>query len=1215
MNKISFLRTAGNCCFFIIILLLNSCRKSETLFQSIDSKYSEITFNNLITENDSVNQLDIENVYNGGGVGIGDFNKDGLSDLFLTGNMVSCKLYLNKGSFKFKDITDEAGVSGEGRWCRGVSVIDINNDGWSDIYVSATLMKNPGDRRNLLYINQGLDKNKVPLFKEEAAEYGLDDDSHTTQANFFDYDNDGDPDVYLVVNEISQRVSPYLFHPLLKNGANPSTGKLFRNDWNDSLKHPVFTDVSRESGIQTEGYSHAAVILDINRDGWEDIYVGNDFLTSDLLWINNHDGTFTDELGQYFKHTSANTMGIDAQDINNDGLVDLFSLDMNPEDNYRKKMMLSANNYQMYQNFDMYGYSYQYVRNTLQLNQGLRVGENDSAGKPVFSEIGYYAGITATDWSWTPMLTDFDNDGYRDLIVCNGFPKDITDHDFAMFRSKAFLVASKEQILTQVPVVKLHNYAFRNNGNLTFSDVSAKWGMVTPTFSNGAAYADLDNDGDLDIVINNINDKASILKNSSREKNKTNSHYLRVALKGNTQNTQGFGAWIEIFYDNGKKQVWENTPFRGYLSTIEDIAHFGLSTIDKVDSLSVRWKNGNKQILRNILADKLITLDIADSRPEIKAGSELMGKEPLFTDVSRSINISFTQKETDFVDFNIQKLLPHKFSEYGPALATGDIDGNGLDDFICGGSANNSAQIFFQQPDGKFVQEALLPENLTNTKARDDTGILLFDADNDGDPDLYIASGGYEYERNSPAYRDHFYVNDGKGNFTEDPDAIPPELTSKFCLRASDYDKDGDPDLFVSGRVDPWYYPKPVSSVILRNDSKTGHIKFTDVTKEAAGDLINIGLICDALFTDFDNDGWSDLILAGEWMPLTFLKNENGTFKNVTSGTGIGSKTGWWNSIAAGDFDNDGDIDYIVGNLGLNTFYRTSDECPVSIYASDFDNNGSYDAFPSIWLPSSQKDTTKKEYPVHMRDDAVKQMIGLRTKFQNYKSFAQSTIDQLFTNDQLKNALILRANDFTSSFCRNEGNGKFILLPLPEQAQISVINGMTVDDFDGDGNLDVLMNGNDFGPEVSVGRYDAFNGLLMQGDGKGNFSSRSIIESGIFIPGNGKAMVKLRGKNNDYLIAAGQNRGPLKIFRLNTKFSFIPVKPEDASADLTYKNGTSRKQEFYYGSSFLSQSARFLNINDSIKSIVITNNSGQKRNLNILPIRNQVTFLNTEHTK
>lgn len=1197
MSCKALLKTASQYLFLLLLILISSCRKSDTLFQQVSSSHSKIHFNNQITENDSVNQLDIENVYNGGGVGIGDFNKDGLPDIFLTGNIVPCKLYLNKTHFRFQDVTEEARVNGGTKWCRGVAVIDINGDGWQDIYVSATLKKKPEDRKNLLYINQGLDKNNIPFFKEEAAEYGLDDDSHTTQADFFDYDNDGDLDVYLVVNEISEKISPYLFRPVLKNGTNPSTGKLFRNDWSDSLKHPVFSDVSKQAGIQTEGYSHSAIITDINNDGWQDIFVGNDFLTNDLLWINNKNGTFTDHLSTYFKHTSANSMGNDIGDINNDGLVDVISLDMNPEDNYRKKMMLPPNSYQVYQNTERYGYSYQYVRNTLQLNQGPELGQNDSVGSPVFSEIGYYSGITGTDWSWTPLLTDFDNDGYRDLIVCNGFPKDITDHDFAMFRARAFLVSSKNQILSQVPEVKLHNYAFRNNADLTFSDVSDTWGMSTPTFSNGAAYADLDNDGDLDLIINNINDEASLYRNNSREQHKEKSHYIRIQLKGSTGNNQGLGARINIYYDHGKKQVWENTPFRGYISTIEDIAHFGLGEVNTIDSVIVRWPNGRMQVLKNIPADQLITIDIAHVTSGFSPAREISVRNTLFAEVTRSLNISYIHKETDFVDFNIQKLIPHKFSEYGPALAVGDIDGNGLDDMVCGGSSYNSAQLFLQQTDGRFTQKSLLADSKSVTKSCDDAGILLFDADRDGDLDLYISSGGFENGSNTSAYQDHFYLNDGRGRFTESTDAIPLNYGSKFCVRAADFDKDGDLDLFIAGRVDPWNFPKPVSSYILRNDSKPGKIKFTDITKDVAGDLINIGLVCDALFTDFDNDGWTDLILAGEWMPITMLKNVNGVFKNVTSSTGISSQVGWWNSISAGDFDNDGDIDYIIANLGLNSFYKATEKYPVSIYAADFDNNGSYDAFPSIYLPASQQDTLEKEYPVQGRDDAVKQMISMRSKFQNYKSYATATFDKLFSKDQMKKALILKANNFQSSYCRNDGNNKFTLIPLPMQAQISVLNGMTADDFDGDGNLDVLINGNDWGTEVSVGRYDALNGLLLKGNGRGNFVPESILESGIYIPGNGKALVKLKSKNGNYLIAAAQNRGPLKIFELKRRLGFVSLLPDDVSAELTYKNGTGRKVEFYYGSSFLSQSDRFINTDENIKSLIISNNGGQKRKI------------------
>jgi hypothetical protein len=1199
MTGTGILKSAMRYSYLLILIPLISCTHENTLFETINSAHSEIHFNNKIVETDSINELDVENIYNGGGVGIGDFNNDGLPDIFFTGNIVPCKLYLNNGNFRFTDITTEAKINTTGKWCRGVAVIDINNDGLQDIYISATLRKQASARKNLLYINIGPDSSKVPVFREMAAEYGLDDESHTTQANFFDFDNDGDLDVYLVINEINPRISPYLFRPIMKNGSNPSTGKLLRNDWNDSLKHSIFTDVSKEAGIQTEGYGHNASIMDINNDGWKDIYVSNDFITNDLLWINNHDGTFTDQIAHYFKHTSANSMGCDAGDINNDGLDDFITLDMNPEDNYRKKMMLSPISYQLFQNYERFGYSYQYVRNTLQLNQGPRLGENDSIGVPVFSEIGYYAGIEATDWSWIPVLTDFDNDGYRDLIINNGFPRDITDHDFAMFRDKAYLVASKDQILMQVPEVKLHNYAFRNNGDLSFTDVSHKWGMSVPTFSNGSAYADLDRDGDLDLVINNINDEALLYRNNSRELNRENSHFIRVQLKGPERNFQGLGARIEINYDNGKKQVWENSPFRGYLSTVEDIAHFGLGNVTTVDSLLIKWQNGRKQVLRDLPADQLIIADIAGAGADYSFSQPARAEGALFTEITSSVNISFTQKETDFVDFNIQKLLPHKFSEYGPALASGDIDGNGLDDIVCGGSSGNSAVLFFQQPDGKFIQKYLLGDPERPEKVWDDAGILLFDADGDKDQDLYITSGGFENEGNTRPYQDHFYLNDGKGRFTEDSEAIPANLTSKFCVRASDFDRDGDLDLFIAGRVNPWIYPKPVPSCIYRNDSKPGSIRFTDITKDAAPDLENIGLVCDAIFTDYDNDGWSDLILAGEWMPVTVLKNSNGVFRNVSSLTGISKMTGWWNSIAAGDFDNDGDVDYILGNLGMNSFYRADKDHPVSVYAADFDNNGSYDAFPALYLPASQQDTTRKSFPAHGRDDAVKQMISMRSKFQNYKSYANSTIDQLFSKEQMKNSMIIKADYFKSSYCRNEGNNKFTLIPLPMQAQISALNGMAVEDFDGDGNLDVIINGNDWGTEVTVGRYDALNGLLLSGDGKGNFTPRSILQSGIYIPGNGKGLVSLKSSDNSYLLAAGENRGPLKIFRLKRKPSLITIKADDISAEMEYKNGTRRKKEFYYGSSFLSQSARFLTSDENINTVTITNASGVTRKIEI----------------
>ncbi|SDW25155.1 Repeat domain-containing protein [Hydrobacter penzbergensis] len=1181
----------------IPFFLLSSCKSKAPLFSRLTSDQTNIHFNNQITETDSINVLDFENVYNGGGVGVGDFNNDGLPDLYFTGNLVSNKLYLNKGGFKFDDITAQAGVTGGGKWCRGVAVVDINNDGWMDIYVCATLKKNPALRESLLYINQGVDKKGIPHFKEMAKEYGLADTSHNTQAAFFDYDNDGDLDVYIATNEIIKYDYPNRFRPILKDGSHPSTDKLYRNDWDSSLGHPVFTNVSKGAGILIEGYSHAVTIADINKDGWKDIYVTNDYLSNDLLWINNHDGTFTEKLSTYFKHTSANAMGNDIVDINNDGLADVITLDMNPEDNYRKKMMLNPNSYQTYQNSDYFGYSYQYVRNTLQLNQGPRVLQNDTIGDPVFGEVSFYAGIAETDWSWAPMVADFDNDGNRDIIITNGFPKDVTDHDFVTFRNESYSIATKKQLLEQIPAVKIHNYAFKNNGNLHFTNASSEWGMNTPSFSNGAVYVDLDNDGDLDLVVNNINDEAMVYKNNSRERDSTTARFLNIRFDGTAQNKNGLGAWADIYYDHGQHQVWENTPYRGYLSSMDNRIHFGLGTTTTIDSVCITWPDGKKQRLDHVQADQWLTIKASDAQMHTSPSPALLASNALFKEVTGSLDIHYQHEERDFIDFNIQKLIPHKLSEYGPGIAVGDVDGNGLDDIIIGGSFGNATQVLLQQPNGKFVQKNIQSDKGFGAKQWEDLGLLLFDADGDGDLDLYIAAGGFENEHNTPVYQDKLYINDGKGNFTLDTAALPKNFTSKFCVRAIDYDKDGDLDLFIAGRVDPWNYPKPVSSFIYRNDSKDGHIKFTDVTQQVAKDLTNIGMVCDAVFTDFDNDGWPDLVLAGEWMPLTFLKNNKGVFTNVTAQSGISNQLGWWNTIAAGDFDNDGRIDYVVGNLGQNSFYRASDQYPVSIYAKDFDNNGSLDAFPSLYLPATITDPTKKEFPAQNRDDVVKQMISMRTKFQNYKSFATATMDQLFTKEQLQGALILHANNFNSCFVKNEGNGRFSLHPLPDQAQFSVLNGMLVEDFDGDGNLDVLINGNDYGTEVSVGRYDALNGLLLKGNGKGDFAPMSILQSGIFIPGNGKALAKLRSASGKCLVAATQNRGPLKVFEEKQPVRCVALQPNDAVAVIQYKNGKKQKREIGYGISFLSQSARFLNIEAGVQSVIITDNMGKTRSV------------------
>jgi hypothetical protein len=1183
---------------WITVCIVGCNNKKPTLFKKIISSHSGINFNNTITENDSVNPMTVVNIYNGGGVGIGDFNNDGLQDIYFTGNMVSSKLYLNKGNFVFEDITEKAAVEGLGRWARGVSVVDINNDGLADIYICNTIYKDSLRRRNILYINQGKDKDGIPHFKDMAAEYGLDVHVQSTMATFFDYDNDGDLDMYLTVNEASNGYNTSVFR--LRNSVTVrSAGRLFRNDTDSALSHPVFHDVSDQAHITLAGFGHSATICDINNDGWKDIYVADDFISNNILYINNHDGTFTDRAKEYFKHTSFNSMGMDVVDINNDGLADVVELDMNPQDNHRKKMMLPSNNYNTIQNFDKFNYQLQYVRNTFQLNQGPRLLEGDSVGAPTFSDIGFMSGISQTDWSWTPLIVDFDNDGYRDMIITNGFPRDVSDHDFTSYREKSTRLDPMLSVLDKIPEIKIANYAYKNTNGLLFDDVSEDWGMNTASFSNGAAYADLDNDGDLDMIANNIDDEAFVYENTLRKQGDSTNHYLQIAFKGDKQNVNGLGAFADIYYDGGKHQVVEHNPYRGYLSSNQNIAHLGLGNTTVVDSVIIKWPGGKKQTMLQVKANQVVKADIAQAKETYLWNPITVPAQSLFKETTVASGIDYMHKEADFIDFNIQTTLPHKFTDYCPALAAADVNGDGLDDIAVGGNYVNPAVLLLQQPNGKFIQQPLFNAAEIGDKEYKDEGMLLFDANGDGHPDIYIASGGFKYNDTSSNYQDRVYTNDGKGNFTLAKDALPINYTSKLCVRALDFNKDGKLDLFVSGRVDPKKYPKPVGSFIFRNDSENGKIKFTDVTSTVAPDLQNIGMVCDALVTDFDNDNQPDLILAGEWMPVTFLKNTNGKFANVTSASGVQNKTGWWNSIAGGDFRHTGRTDYIVGNVGLNTLYQASEETPVHITAKDFDKNGGYVPVISLFLPASAEDKTRKEFPAFGRDDIIERMPTLKKRFDNYNKFANATMQDVFTPEMMKDAQRMKATMFQSCYLRNDGNGKFTMIPLPLQAQFSILNGMVVDDFDGDGNVDVLISGNDYGTEVSIGRFDALNGLLLKGDGKGGFLPQSILQSGIYIPGNGKALVKMMGADGKYLIAASQNKGPLKLFSLRQKKQFLKLNTDAITGVIHYNNGSSQKEEFHFGSGFLSQSSRFCMLDSSMVNVVITNAKGEERTVDV----------------
>ncbi|GAB3516501.1 VCBS repeat-containing protein [Emticicia fontis] len=1181
----------------LLIPTLFSCsKKSDTVFTKLSSDETGIQFSNRITENDTMNIIAFEYVYNGGGVAMGDFNNDNKVDVYFTGNQVSNRLYLNEGvdknnELKFKDVTADAHVSGEGRWCNGVSVVDINNDNLLDIYISASVKKVAGQRANLLYVNQGVGRNGIPSFKEMAAVYGIADTTHTTNSVFFDYDNDGDLDLYVLVNQMEDVNIPNMYRQALKDGTSKRTHRLYRNDWDETKKHPYFTNVSKEEGILVEGFGLGVNITDINQDGWKDIYVTNDFLTNDLLYINQHrDGKhigFVEQAHDYFKHTSYSAMGNDVADINNDGLADIIAVDMMPFTNKRKKMMTMANNYQTFQNNDKFNYTYQYARNTLQINQG----KNPLTGKPIFSEIGLLAGVAQTDWSWTPMVVDFDNDGMRDIIITNGFPKDITDLDFMAYRAEVANLATSTYLSEFIPSVRIKNFAFHNKGNFAFEDVTEKWGMAEPSFSNGAAYADLDNDGDLDYIVNNINDSASVYRNNSMQLKPQESNYLRVKFKGNQTNIMGLGAIVEIQYNNGQKQVYEHTPYRGYISSVEPVGHFGLGKIQKIDQLKIVWQSGKTQVIKNIKSNQVLNLKESDAITQ----DTIAEPKPatLFTDISDQLKVPYIHEEEDYIDFNVQKLLPHKMSQYGPAIAVGDVNGDGIEDIFVGGAKFRKGKFLIQDKEGKFGVQDLLSGEDGFKKIGEDMGVLLFDADNDKDLDLYIVSGSSEFSVGSPALQDKFYLNDGKGHFILNEQAIPSFLKSGSCVKAADYDHDSDLDLFIGGRVEPNAYPKPVSSYILRNDTANGQVKFTDVTAQVAPKLQNIGLVCDVTWSDYDNDGWQDLVMVGEWMPVTILKNNKGKLEPMAQSGALAGKIGWWTSITSGDFDNDGDIDYIAGNLGTNTLLQASDTQPVSIYAKDFNNDGFFDAIPTVYF--LDEEGKRKEFPFNTRDDLAKQFIQTRQRFQNYAKFSEATIDKILKPEEMKDALVLRANWMKSSYFENKGNGQFEVRELPIQAQFAPIYGMVTEDYDQDGNLDVLLTGNDFGTELLVGKHDALNGLLLKGDGKGNFSPILPQASGYCVAGDAKSLVRLKNAKGGITVVTSQNRGDLRFFSYKNPVRSIDVLPNETTAILKLKGGKSRKEELTYGTSFLSQSSRSLALPFDVESVELMDNTGKKR--------------------
>ncbi len=1133
----------------MIASVIGCSTKKDHRFDLLSSAVTGITFSNDITTNDTLNALNFDYIYNGGGVAVGDVNNDGLPDLFFSGNMVPSKLYLNKGNLIFEDISEQAGIVTE-NWATGASFVDINGNGFLDLYVCvASRFKEQS--KNLLFINQG-----DLTFREMAAEYGLDDEGYSTHAAFFDYDGDGDLDMYLLTNAYETSNRNYVREKKVQ-GESESTDRMYRNNGDGT-----FSNVSEEAGILIEGYGLGVAIADINRDGLPDVYVANDFITNDLLWINQGDGTFKNEIGNFLKHQSFNGMGVDVADFNNDGWVDIAVMDMLPPDNLRQKTMFPDINYNQFKMILSMGYEPQYVRNTLQLNNG----------NHTFSEIAYLAGVHETDWSWAPLFADFNNSGFKDLFITNGYRKDVTNLDFIVYNREKEMFgtdnANREEAMKRLEALDgayTHNYMFRNSGSLVFEDVSEEWGFEMPTYSNGAAFVDLDNDGDLDLVINNIDLEASIYKNNSN--NREDAQYLQIKLYGDAKNPQGIGSKITIFTNNGI-QYQEKNPFRGYKSTVDDVVHFGLGKENIVKRIEMVWPDGNIQIIEDIQSNQRIKLyykDATDKKPK-----DLEKAPSLLTKNNQAVEIEHTHHQIDYVDFKDQFLLPHKFSQHGPGIAVAEINGDGKEDFFVGGGSGYPAALFIQNDTG--FEKHVFPFH----EEADDMGALFFDANGNGFPDLYVVSGGSSHPSESSDYQDRLYINDGNGSFSHSKNALPALASSGSSVIAADFDGDGDLDLFIGGRVVPGSYPYPAQSYLLENIGG----KFRDVTSQYLPNEGKIGLVSDGIWTDFDGDGEVDLVLVGEWMPITFLKNEGKKFVDHTDQVGLSNTKGWWNSITAADLTGNGRVDFVLGNQGLNSRHKATEKKPIRVYADDFDHNLSVDPIISRYIQG-------KEYPVHPRDNLISQVPSMKRRLPRYKQYGESTIDKVLSKKERQNAMKLSASYMETAVLLDHGEMNFELKALPIEAQLSPTYGILIADFSSDGHLDILLSGNDYSTEIHSGWHDAGIGLLLTGDGKGNFTPVHHSTSGFFVDTDAKGMAGLWGPDDQLMVLVASNQGRLHSFSSKIKSASKLVRPkEHAFKALLYDDkGNKSAIPLAKGSSYLSQSTSLLQVDETVIKI------------------------------
>lgn len=1090
-----------NAFVFVFITFFYACQKqSSTPFVKRSAAETNVTFKNELFETHTYNYFTYPYMYLGGGVAVGDINNDGLEDLYFTGNMVPNKLYLNKGNLTFEDISEEAGVQGDDRWFSGVTMVDLNADGFLDIYCAVGGKNEPNE--NVLFLNNGDN-----TFTEKAEAYGINDDGYSMHSTFFDYDKDGDLDLYVANYPPTSFTAPVDYYKyMLTHYSKRDSDHLYRNEGDH------FIDVTEAAGIGNYGLSLGIVASDVNNDSYPDLYISNDFNAPDFLYINQGDGSFSNVIQPALQQTSFFGMGVDAADINNDGWIDLFQLDMNAADNFRSKANMSSMNPEVFYQSVALGLHHQYMQNSLQLNQGTL-----EKNLPAFSNIARWGGVSSTDWSWGGLMADFDNDGWKDIFVSNGIRRDVNNKDFYNEHRDFFdkmendpNYKNKEEevkllnYLEKIPSEKLSNYLFKNLGDKGFENKSSEWGLDEKTFSNGVAYSDLDNDGDLDLIINNLEDMASIYENKTPKQN-----YIMLSLVGE-DNQMPMGTKVHC-YTQKKHQMQEYNLSRGYMSSVSPKIHFGLGSFNTVDSLLIQWPNGMESKLRSIKANQHLIVNYEQTEKKTRKINTDEAPKKFQTIVQKE---AFIHKENPYDDFKEEILLPHKNSTLGPALAVGDLNNDGREDYIVGGAVGQAAALFVQQKNGSFKKVSIAI--FEKDKFYEDLGIQIFDADNDGDQDLYFASGGNEFNEGSQGYEDRFYENLGNLNFKRNKDAIPNTRISGQEVSVHDFDQDGDLDLFVGGRLVAKQYPKPASSRLLENKSENGIPKFVDVTNEKFPALKNIGLVTASTWADIDGDQWDDLIIVGEWMPIRIFKNQTGRFSEMTADIADVNNYGWWFDIKKGDFDNDGDIDFVVGNLGTNYKYQASEEKPFQIYLNDFDQNAKYDIVLSYT-------TGEEEYPVRGRQCSSEQMPAIKKKFKNYNSFASASLQDIYTDKMLEESLRYSITSFESIYLEND-NGQLKAKSLPVQAQFSNINAIVAEDFDHDGNLDIVLGGNLYNAEVETPRNDASYGLWLKGNGKGDFEVQWPRNSGLMMVGDVRAIQKINIEDQTHLLVAKNDK-------------------------------------------------------------------------------------------